>query len=126
MADLASLEKALSSLQYEMARVDLFARKSSHPDFIEFLILKLESIAFRMDGSRNHSRPHIHVDYGKDWHAASYAIDNGERLAGELNRKYDKVVRNWIEANRVDLLKAWESVQARETADQIVCQIRAK
>jgi hypothetical protein len=34
-----------------------------------------------MDVNKNHRRPHVHVDYGKEYHTAAYAIDTGERLA---------------------------------------------
>src|ERR1700687_1286875 len=59
-------------------------------------IIELQNIRIRMDGNKNHKRPHIHVDYRNEYHTASYAIDNGERIAGELDTKYDKQVRAWI------------------------------
>jgi hypothetical protein len=49
-----------------------------------------------MDGNKNHKRPHVHIDYGEEYHTASYAIDNGERIAGELHGKYDQEVSAWI------------------------------
>jgi len=45
------------------------------------LVLKrIQAIRIRMDGNRNHQRAHVHIDYGPEYHVASYAIDTGERL----------------------------------------------
>ncbi|HEY5130065.1 MAG TPA: hypothetical protein VIJ35_22745 [Bradyrhizobium sp.] len=75
----------LEDLQYRLGEIDLLTRpsRSGGKNLIEFLVVELEGIAIkiRMDGDRNHARPHIHIDYGKKRHAASYAIDNGERLS---------------------------------------------
>jgi hypothetical protein len=84
--------KALSTLRDAMATADLHTRQSSKST-IEFLVKQYQTIKLRMDGNLNHQRPHIHIDYGKEHHVASYAIDNGKRLAGNLDNKYDKQVR---------------------------------
>jgi Domain of unknown function (DUF4160) len=85
----------------------------------------LKGIRIRMDGSKNHKRPHVHVDYGKEYHTASYAIDNGERIAGELEGKYDGVVSIWIAKCRPQLLRAWKLTQAGQNADEVICELRA-
>ena len=85
----------------------------------------LKGIRIRMDGSKNHRRPHVHVDYGKEYHTASYAIDNGERIAGELERKYDGEVCIWIAKCRPQLLRAWKLTQAGQNADEVICELRA-
>jgi Domain of unknown function (DUF4160) len=85
----------------------------------------LKGIRIRMDGSKNHKRPHVHVDYGKEYHTASYAIDNGERIAGELEGKYDGEVSIWIAKCRPQLLRAWKLTQAGQNADVVICELRA-
>ena len=67
----------------------------------------------------------IHVDYGKNLHAASFAIDTGERLADGLNRKYDKTVKDWIGRNREKLLEAWKLVQSGGKTGAIEAELRA-
>jgi hypothetical protein len=85
----------------------------------------LHGIRIRMDGSKNHRRPHVHVDYGREYHTASYAIDNGERIAGELERRYDGEVCIWIAKCRPQLLRAWKLTQAGQNADVVICELRA-
>jgi hypothetical protein len=51
------------------------------------MVKTLRAIRLRIDGSKNHNRPHVHVDYGKNRHAASFAIDNGDSLGREAEQK---------------------------------------
>ena len=104
--------KELRELQDEMAEIDLFTRPSRGSDFLEILVKQHRDIKLRIDGAANHGRAHLHLDYGGEYHATSYAIDNGERLAGTLDRKYDKKVREWITRNRSNLMKAWKAVHS--------------
>jgi hypothetical protein len=88
------------------------------------LVKTLLSIRIRIDGCRTHRRPHVHVDYVDNHHAASFAIDTGERLAGGLNRKYDRAVREWVGRNRTLLMEAWRQVRNSENTDEIVAALR--
>ena len=91
------------------------------------LILRLRWrlwIKIRMDGNKNHKRAHVHVEYDNNFHRASYAIDTGERLAGDLPNKYDRVVRTWICDKRPKLLEVWTLTQSGEDADGIICELR--
>ena len=82
----------------------------------------LQPIKIGIDGNKNHKRPHVHIDYGKKFHAASYAIDTGERIVGDS--KYDNEVYEWIGKNRPKLLQAWELVQSGKDATPIACELR--
>jgi hypothetical protein len=99
-------EKALRELQDEMAIIDIHLR--APPNSIQRLVKQHKAIRLRMDTNLNHKRPHVHVDYGRDRHVASYAIDTGERLVGNLNKAYDGSIRAWIAENRVKLLNGGE------------------
>ena len=84
-------EKELAQLQDDFATIDLYTRRTD-PAVVEILLKRFRKIVFRMDGNHNHKRPHLHIDYGNERHSASYAIDSGERLAGQLANKYDRKV----------------------------------
>jgi hypothetical protein len=58
------------------------------------MVKRLLAITLRIEGDHTHARPHLHVDYGGNFRKASYAIDNGERLAGGLDRKHDAIADN--------------------------------
>jgi len=77
-----------------------------------------------MDGNKNHKRPHVHVDYGRSYHVASYAIDSGERLVGNLDAKYDVAARRWICKHKVQLLEIWGRLQAGKNAESLACELR--
>jgi hypothetical protein len=85
----------------------------------QLLVMKL-----RIDGDLTHGRPHLHIEYGGNFHKASYAIDTGERLAGKLDRKYDKLVREWIERNRAEVTKAWKDITSGRDASELVAQLK--
>jgi Domain of unknown function (DUF4160) len=121
------LEKELAELQ-DAFMIDLFTRpaRPNNAAWMELLIKKLQAIKIRMDGNKNHTRPHVHIDYGKEYHVASYAIDTGDRLVGNLDTKYDRAAREWIAGNRVKLFEAWELMQAGKTADPIAYELRGE
>ena len=78
---------------------------------IEVLLKELLPLRIRMEQDKNHKMPHIHIDYGKLKHIASYSIQNGKRLAGDLDNKYDKVVKDWITKNQEKLIRIWDAIQ---------------
>jgi hypothetical protein len=120
-------DQSLGQLQDELATVDLQSRptRQARPGMIEYLVKRHRAIRLRMDGNKNHGRPHIHVDYGPDFHTASYAIDTGERLAGSLRGVYDKAVRSWIAQHREDLEEVWAEVMSGKRPDDLIAALQA-
>jgi hypothetical protein len=58
-----------------------------------------------------HNPPHIHAIYGDD--TAEITIEDGRILEGSLPPKALSMVREWIEANKDDLLEIWNSQEFR-------------
>ena len=108
-------------LQADLARIDLLNRKSGGFG-IELIVLKYENLTIRLDANPNHGRPHLHIDYKKSHHVASYAIDTGERLAGQTT-PYDKAVTKWILANQNDLKITWYDLRQTTANDVIVASL---
>jgi len=102
----------LEELQSEMALVDLFTTSKRGGNLTEILLKNLQPLQMRMEQDKNHKMPHLHVSYGKNNHAASYDIQNGERIVGKLDNKYDKVVKSWITNNQEKLTKIWGEIQS--------------
>ena len=69
-------------------------------------------------------RGHIHVKYGRDGHAASYAIDDGSRLAGELPSYYNKKIRAFVQKNRTDLDELWKSTQSGKRNEDLLLKFQ--
>ena len=107
-----SLEREMEELQGKLAQVDLLAQTTTRPGaaHIGFVVMKRGSLKVKMYQEQRHKLPHIHVDYGRQNHVASYSIDPVVRLKGSLDRKYDEVVTRWIEAHRDMLLALWKKV----------------
>lgn len=121
------LEKELAELQNALATTDFQAayRVANQSKDLSYLILRvLKPIKIKIDGNKNYKRPHVHIDYGRQFHAASYAIDTAERIVGDS--KYDYEVAEWIGKNRPKLLRAWELVQAGKDATAIACELRGE
>ena len=70
-----------------------------------------------------HHLPHIHIDYGKQHHVASYAIDSGLRIAGSLSPKYDSDVSNWLERNREKVMAIWNSLQDSKPHEHLLAEL---
>ncbi|ATC86219.1 DUF4160 domain-containing protein [Pseudoalteromonas arctica] len=41
---------------------------------------------------KGHHLPHIHIDYGRQQHAASYAIETGERIEGQAGMPHEPLL----------------------------------
>lgn len=116
----------VSSLQNDFAMIDMITRQPRNVGsyrVLEALLIKKEQIKIKMYQEKGHSRPHFHVDYGPQNHAASYAIDTGERLEGELNRKYDKAIGPWVDKNRETLLQTWGALQSGQSEQEFVAML---
>ena len=77
-----------------------------------------------MDGTKNHSRPHIHCDIAKNKHAASIAIDNGQVLAGKLTKRQQRVVQEWVLRRKRVLQALWEEMQAGRPVEPLISEIK--
>ena len=60
----------------------------------------------------DHGPPHIHVEYqGQE---ALISIGTGEVLVGDLPKKALRVLREWAEEHRDELMANWERGERRE------------
>lgn len=60
---------------------------------------------------RDHPPPHIHVLY--QGFEALFAIETGEVIAGEIPPAVARLIRDWIERRRPELLANWENGRLR-------------
>ena len=93
------MEKEARKLQDDLAFTDMLMAPSRGGDFVEMAIKKLQRLVVRMEAD-HHARAHVHIDYGRERHAASFAVDNGERLVGRMPTKYGRDVQTWIIQNQ--------------------------
>ena len=56
---------------------------------------------------KEHQPPHIHAFYGE--YNASLNINDGEIIAGTLPRTAMRLVKEFIETNKSELLQMWET-----------------
>jgi hypothetical protein len=56
--------------------------------------------------NNKHNIPHIHAEYQE--YEASFAIDDGMLLAGNLPTKQTRMIQAWIEIHKEDLLLDWK------------------
>ena len=109
------LDVEMESLQKKLALIDLTTTTTHNSDdCFHLLLYKLQSIKLKMYAEKKHSRPHLHIDYGKHFHCASFSIKPSHILAGSLAKKYDKAITEWIDENQDTLLRVWEKLQCGE------------
>jgi hypothetical protein len=87
------------------------------------LVCTFPALRMSMDGAKNHGRPHVHCDVGRNKHAASIAIDNGEMLAGKLKKRDLKVVQDWVSRRRKVLMELWVEMQAGRPVEPLIAEI---
>lgn len=56
---------------------------------------------------KEHNPPHIHAFYGNE--AASFLIDSGDIYEGNFPKRGKKLVKEFINKNKEELLKMWNT-----------------
>lgn len=120
-----NLEEEFDDLQRLFAQKDLLTepRRSSGNGFIEVVLVKRENMKLKIYEEQGHRLPHIHIDYGKQHHVATYAIETGERIEGSLSKKYDSDVSDWLERNRGKVLEIWSALQAGKPYEPLLADL---
>jgi hypothetical protein len=122
-----SLKKAARELQHKFAMMDLLTRPSRGGGYTEFLVIKLLAMKIKMYQEQGpHKEPHVHIDYGENNHVASYSIQSGCRIIGDLDRKYEKIVKSWIAENNEALAELWSAAQAGKDTETLVASLRGQ
>jgi hypothetical protein len=118
------MDEAIGQLQREMAQIDLLIRQRSKSGSIEFLIIKKQNLKIKMYQEQGHSEPHVHIDYGNGNHVASFSVSDGRRLCGNLDRKYEKLVKLWIYTHKEQLNQLWIAAQSGSPVEEIIVGIK--
>ena len=113
-------------LQRDLAWIDLLPDRGPHSqsNCTELLLVKLQGLKVKMYQEQKHTNPHLHIDYGRTNHAASYALNPPSRLEGALDSKYDASVLRWINDNRVQLLEIWGLLQSGNDPTPVLASLR--
>jgi hypothetical protein len=88
------------------------------------LVKTLPSVKIRMDGTKNHGRPHVHCDIGSMRHVASIAIDNARVIAGALPNLQKREAQTWIKHHKRALTKLWHEMQAGRPVTALICELQ--
>lgn len=56
----------------------------------------------------DHGIPHCHGIFGD--YAASFSIEEGKILAGQMPPKQEKKIKDWIMLNQEDLMEKWDEL----------------
>jgi Domain of unknown function (DUF4160) len=121
---LSSSKGDASELQNFLAWADVYFYVEDHPGRRRYLLTRRDRLRIRMYKETQHVRPHIHIDYGKERHVASYALDTGERLAGDLDRRYDKAISAWIAKSQERLFNIWTAIQSSIDPEILIAELQ--
>lgn len=119
------MEDQAKKLQERLAIIDMLSSGSSRPGFTELLLKKLLDLGIRMEAD-HHGRAHVHIDYGTKIHAASYAVDTGERLVGSLPAKYDREIKAWILSNQTQLFELWAAMKSGNNHTAVLARLKGQ
>ena len=119
------LTEMLKNLQSSLANIDLLTRSSSASSHIfpEFLVSKLENIKIKIYQEQKHPLPHIHIDYAKRLHVASFSINPATMIDGSIDKKYEKSITDWITTNKGMLLKIWAEAQSGGNPGSLIAEL---
>ena len=90
---------------------------------MEALLIRKEKMKLKIYQEKGHHYPHILIDYGKQNHVASYSIETGQRLEGNLPKSFDRVVTSWLERNRSKVLEVWAALQLGEPHEHLIAEL---
>lgn len=60
--------------------------------------------------AKDHNPPHFHAKYGE--HIGIIDIRTGELIEGELPRRALRLVQDWTELHKEELMSNWDSAQS--------------
>lgn len=109
--DIDELQLLFAVVEWESSKDRVFVTKA--------VIYKLQYIKLIILPDQNHDRPHFHIHY-KTEHAASYAIDTLELLAGDMPKKYEKPILQWASRKQKSLLSTWNDLKAGKDVRSLV------
>jgi hypothetical protein len=110
-------------LQGVLAYTDVYIYLEDHPGR-HYLLARRNPLRIRMYQETQHARPHIHIDYGRERHVASYALDTGERLAGNLDHRYDRAISAWIAQSQARLFDIWGAIQCGINPEILIAELQ--
>ena len=103
------LNDEIADLQNRLARIDRPVIPSDL--IIKALVNRKENIKIKMYQERSHQTSHLHIDYGRQPHVASYSIEPAERIEGNLDAKYNNEIVQWIVQHKKKLMELWKILQ---------------
>lgn len=56
---------------------------------------------------KEHNPPHIHAIYGE--YIGMFSLADGDMFEGDIPLKEQKLIKRFIESNRMELLKMWKT-----------------
>jgi hypothetical protein len=91
---------------------------------IEFLVCcnSKRKLSVRIDNSKLHKTPHIHIDLNGEHHVASISINDLQLKAGNIPKSLLRIIKKWILLNNEILNKMWTQIQN----DQVPNELRGK
>jgi len=98
--------------------------QSFKPGVSHALVIRIDRLKLKMYQERGHPLPHLHIDYGKEHHIASYSIDPTRRLDGSLARKYDSAITTWIGQHKVMLIDLWNRLQDGDHPEIVIAELQ--
>lgn len=119
------LKKELNSLKLKFLIIEKMYQRDSGGFEIKVLVLDKDIIKLRIDANKNHARPHIHVDYGKHFHAASISIDTSDLMIGTVPNLHLKEIKIWVTKNKELLLSIWNALRNSENPDSYILSLES-
>lgn len=66
---------------------------------------------------RDHNPPHFHAHYGE--FSALVLVATGKIMSGNLPKRAEKLVSEWLKTHRNELQRAWQNLQSGQSVDAI-------
>ena len=85
--------------------------------------MEKQHVKVRMRPENNHALPHFHLEY-KNQYSASYQISPFKQLAGQMPKKYEQKLSEWIINNQNNLLSTWDALKAGKDVRELVIEKR--
>ena len=88
-------------------------------------LVTLQNVKIKIYQESGHKMPHIHIDYGRRKHVASFSIETGERIIkGTLSPKYDPDIRDWLSKHKDKVLTVLREMQAGRDPRSLIKELQ--
>ena len=114
-------------LQKQLQRSERMTEMALGRLMVKQLLMDDGALRIRMRQERNHATPHVHLDYGSNFHAVSIQVRPAKVLEGDTKKIPNWLIVQalaWVTKHEAELIQIWGQLQAGGDPKPLIVELR--